>query len=241
MWVGAAGPWNSREHSGCSPRRRRALARLRPPRFETHPQPGTRHGAPWARRTSRCFDLEDLVLHRAARSGDLDGLALLVADDRLANGRLVRKLVLRRVRLGGADDVVLDGLLGGDVPELHLRADGDDVLRDVLLVDHLGVAKPLLQRRDPVLEQRLLVLGVVVLSVLGDVAELSRDPDPLRDLAAFVVRQVLDLLLELLVPLRSKDDFLHNLPFLKENAAADAPSRARIVAIQSVGRNTRDL
>src|SRR3954454_13707369 len=39
MWVGAAGPWNSREHSGCSPRRRRALARLRSPRFETHPQP----------------------------------------------------------------------------------------------------------------------------------------------------------------------------------------------------------
>src|SRR5262249_15556512 len=47
----------------------------------------------------RGFDFEDLELQRAARSRDLDGLALLLADDRLADGRLVRQLVLRRVRL----------------------------------------------------------------------------------------------------------------------------------------------
>ena len=52
------------------------------------------------------------------------------------------------------------------------------------------------------LEQRLVVLGVVVLGVLGDVAELARDADALRDLAALLVRQVLDLLLELLVALQ---------------------------------------
>ena len=44
----------------------------------------------------------------------------------------------------------------------------------VLLRDHAGAAEPLLERRDAVLEQRLLVLRVVVLRVLGDVAELAR-------------------------------------------------------------------
>jgi hypothetical protein len=47
----------------------------------------------------------------------------------------------------------------------------------------------------------LLVLGVVVLGVLGDVAELARDRGSLRDLAALVGREVLDLLLQLLVAL----------------------------------------
>jgi hypothetical protein len=39
-----------------------------------------------------------------------------------------------------------------------------------------------------VLEQHLLVLRVVVLSVLGNIAELTRDPDPLGDLAALRFR-----------------------------------------------------
>ena len=52
------------------------------------------------------------------------------------------------------------------------------------------------------LEHRLLVLGVVVLGVLGDVAELARNADPLRDLAALFGLEVLDLLPELLVALR---------------------------------------
>src|SRR5919201_3266534 len=106
--------------------------------------------------------LEDLELERAAGCADLDGLALLLADDRLAHGRLVRKLVLRRVGLGRADDVVLDRLLGRDIAKLHLRADRDDVLRDVLLEDDPRIAQALLQGRDPVLEQHLLVLRVVV-------------------------------------------------------------------------------
>ena len=58
------------------------------------------------------------------------------------------------------------------------------------------------------LEHRLLVLRVVVLGVLGDVAELAGDPDPLGDLAALVAAQKVDLLLELLVPLGCEDDFL---------------------------------
>src|SRR5207244_5337886 len=76
------------------------------------------------------FDLEDLELHRAARSGDLDGLALLLADDGLADGRLVRELVLRRVRLGRADDAVLERLLRADVSQAHLGTDRDNILSD---------------------------------------------------------------------------------------------------------------
>ena len=64
------------------------------------------------------------------------------------------------------------------------------------------------------LEHRLLVLRVVVLGVLGDVAELARDADPLRDLAPLVGQQVLDLLLELLVALGREDDFLHSMGLL---------------------------
>src|SRR4051794_19555642 len=154
------------------------------------------------------LDFQDLELHRPARGRDLDRLALLLADDRLADGRLVRELVLGRVRLGRADDPVLDRLLGVDVAQLHLGADRDDVLGDVLLADHAGVAQPLLERGDAVLEQRLLVLRVVVLGVLGDVAELACDADAVGDLATLVVREVLDLLLQLHVAFGSEDDVL---------------------------------
>ena len=50
------------------------------------------------------FDVDDLVLQGAVRRRDLDRLALLLADDRLADRRLVRELLLARVRLRGADD-----------------------------------------------------------------------------------------------------------------------------------------
>ena len=96
----------------------------------------------------------------------------------------------------------------------------------VLLRDHARVAEPLLERGDAVLEQRLLVLRVVVLRVLGDVAELARGLDPVGDLAALVVREVLDLLLELLVAFRSEDDFLQ-LGLLKEKRAAQGRRRGR--------------
>jgi hypothetical protein len=68
------------------------------------------------------------------------------------------------------------------------------------------------------LEQHLLVLGVVVLGVLRDVAELPGDPDPLRDLAAAGRREIFDLVLELLVALWCEDDFLHDRPLLMKKA-----------------------
>src|SRR5205814_7273265 len=72
----------------------------------------------------------------------------LFRSDRLADGRLVRELVLRRVRLRGADDAVLERLLRPDVPQANLGADRDDVLGDVLLAEHARVAQPFLERGD---------------------------------------------------------------------------------------------
>jgi hypothetical protein len=98
---------------------RARLERARPRRGRRRPRRGRESASAAMAAESRSYvprplgglDLEDLELQRAARRGDLDGLALLVADDRLADRRLVRELVLGRVRLGGADDVVLDRLV----------------------------------------------------------------------------------------------------------------------------------
>src|SRR5205085_5414089 len=74
---------------------------------------------------------------------------------------------------------------------------------------------------------------VVVLRVLCDVAELPRDADPVGHLSTLVVREEVDLLLELLVALRREDDFLHCEPpdplLKKKRGAGRAPSRARMV------------
>ena len=150
----------------------------------------------------------------AARRRDRDLLALLAAEQGLADRALVGEAVVLRVGLGRADDRVLAGGLALGVLERHPGADRDRLGRDVLGVDHAGVAQLLLERLDAVLELGLLVLGVVVLRVLGDVAELARLLDPLRHLAALGRREVLDLLLELGVALFGEDHFaVHRITF----------------------------
>src|SRR4051812_2294223 len=54
------------------------------------------------------LDLRDLeLLLRPARNVDADDVAALVAEERLADRRLVRELLLRGVGLGRADDLEL--------------------------------------------------------------------------------------------------------------------------------------
>ena len=79
-------------------------------------------------------------------------------------------------------------------------------VRDGVGVDDDGAAQPLLERVDARLEHGLLVLGVVVLGVLRDVAEVARGADALGDLVALDGREVLDLLLEALEALGREDD-----------------------------------
>ena len=73
--------------------------------------------------------------------------------------------------------------LGVDVAKPHLRADGDDARVDLAGLDHARVRQAVLELGDPVLEHRLLVLGVVVLRVLGDVTELAGGADAVGNLA----------------------------------------------------------
>ena len=79
------------------------------------------------------FDLEDLVLQlRAARRHDLDRLALLVTEDRLADRRLVRQLQLGGIRFGGPDERY-STCFASTSRRRDRRADSDDVLRDLPL------------------------------------------------------------------------------------------------------------
>jgi transcription elongation factor GreA len=90
--------------------------------------------------------------------------------------------------------VILERLVRLHVAQADVRADRDGVLRDLLLRDHPRGEEALLELGDLVLQHRLLVLRVVVLGVLGDVAELAGDADPLGDLAALLVPQEIDFL-----------------------------------------------
>ena len=84
----------------------------------------TAPSAPYAR-----LDVHDLELQRAARGRDLDDLALLAAENRLADRRLVREPVLGRVRLRRADDRVLDRLVRVHVLQADAGADADHIRR----------------------------------------------------------------------------------------------------------------
>ena len=128
------------------------------------------------------FDLGDLQHAHAARGRHPNLLATLVAEQRLADGRLVGQLQFGRVGLGRPDDRVL-GRLAGLVLDVDDGADRDDLGVEIGGVDDRCRAKLLLELRDVGLESRLLVLGVVVFGVLGDVAELTRLLDARGDLA----------------------------------------------------------
>ena len=77
------------------------------------------------------------------------------------------------------------------------HADRDRIGVDGLLVDDDRAAEALLELGDPLLEQGLLVLRVVVLGVLGDVTELTGLLDALGDLAPARGRKLGDVGLKL--------------------------------------------
>src|SRR5204862_1305752 len=150
-------------------------------------------------------DLELALLAVGQRDADL--FTALAAHERLADRGLVGQLLLGGVGLGRAHDRELQraALLVLDVDD---RADADGVGGDVVRVDDLGGAQTLLQLHDALLEHRLLVLGVVVLGVLRDVAELASLLDALGHVAAPVAGQLLELILELLEAFWGEDDVL---------------------------------
>src|SRR5690349_11704230 len=140
-------------------------------------------------------DLDDRV--REVPGGDLHEhlLALLLAEQGAAHGRLVGDLARGRLGLRGAHDLERLGALVA----VHLHGGADlDVVAGGVLVDQRRVLDHRLEGLDPALDERLLVLGVLVLGVLAQVAVLFRVMDPLGDLGAPDVQHLLELRAELL-------------------------------------------
>src|SRR5581483_5448676 len=182
---------------------------LRPPlgeqlRLRVLASIGLAHRASLSTARLGSLDFGDLELAlRTARHLDGDNVATLVADEGLPDRRFVRELALRGVRLRRAHDLELLRVAGLLVLDMDPDADADGLGVELLLVDDGRAADALLELRDALLEQGLLVLGVVVLGVLHDVAELARLLDARGNLAALGGRQVSELLAELLEPFLS--------------------------------------
>src|SRR4051812_6746197 len=154
----------------------------------------------WVRRSrlgareSCLADLDDRVREVPCRDLHDDLLALLAAEQRASHGRLVRDPALRGLGLGRADD---EERLGSVLAvHLHRRPDLDVVGRGVL-VDQRRVLDHRLEGLDPALDERLLVLGVLVLRVLGEVAVLLGVVNPLRDLGTAHREHLVELRAEL--------------------------------------------
>src|SRR5260221_3661992 len=109
-------------------------------------------------------DADDRVGEVAGGDLDDDLLALLLAEEGAADRALVADPTLGRFGLGRSDD--REGLLAVVGHDGDRRADLD-VIRGVLLVDDRGVLDQRLERLDPSLDERLLVLGFVVLGILA--------------------------------------------------------------------------
>src|SRR5690242_14022485 len=184
----------------------------------------------------RDVDLGDLELALlAAGEGHVDRVAALVPEQGLADRRLVGELLLPRVRLGRADDRVLVALAGLLVLDVHGHPDLDNIGRQVGGVDHLRGAQALLELGDLLLEHHLLVLGVVVLGVLRDVAELAGLLDALGHLATLRGLQVVELALERLETLGSEDDVLgHGREKWWKGGARDTKPRSAAGKVQGL-------
>src|SRR5262245_51143000 len=135
-------------------------------------------------------DRDDLV-GEVAR-GDLhdDLLALLLAEEGAPDRALVADPALGGLGLCGPDDREL--LLAVLALDVDRRADLD-VVRGVVLVDDRGVLDQRLECLDPALDERLLVLGVLVLGVLAEVAVLLGVVDALSDLGPLDADHLIEL------------------------------------------------
>src|SRR5207249_629647 len=146
-------------------------------------RPAVRRPGPPARRPTPSRrplgDRDDLVGDVARGNLDRDVLALLLAEQRAPDRALVADPAFGRLGLGRADDG--ERLRAVGAADLDRRADLDVVV-GVVLVDERGVLDQRLDHLDAALDERLLVLGVLVLGILREVAVLLGVMDPLGDL-----------------------------------------------------------
>jgi hypothetical protein len=140
-------------------------------------------------------DTDDLVGEVAGRDLDHDLVALLLAEQGAPDRALVRDPAFGRLGLGRADDRELLGSVGAF--DVDRRADLD-VIGRMVLVDDRGVLDQRLEGLDAALHERLLVLGVLVFGVLGQVAVFLGVVDPIGDLGPLDRDHLVELRAELL-------------------------------------------
>src|SRR5664279_3792282 len=121
---------------------------------------------------------------------DDHGFALALAEQGPTYRRLVGDPTLAWAGLSGADDG--EGFLAVGAVNVNRGADLD-VIRAEMPVDDDGVLDERLEPLNLPLDEGLLVLGVFVLGIFGQVAVFLGIVDPLRDLRAPNVGQLLQL------------------------------------------------
>ena len=124
--------------------------------------------------------LADLVIAVARRGRDLDLLALLAADERAAERRIVADPPHLRVRFGLADELVLHLLLVL-VDQRDGRAEHDLVARQRGRIDHHRSAEAVLEVGDHRLDLALALLRRMIFGVLAEIAVRARFLDRLDD------------------------------------------------------------
>src|SRR6266513_5163461 len=148
---------------------------------------------------------EDLHLHRAGRNVQPDRFPGAVSHERLADRRLVGDPALGGRCLRRPDDDVL--LLRTTGLDHHVTTDLDGLVL-CLLVNDLGVLDHLLEREDPALQERLVVLRLLELGVLREVAEFHGGVNALGHTLTAGGLQLVELGLDLLQTIRGDVDRL---------------------------------
>ena len=138
----------------------------------------------------------------------LDGVALLLADQRARCRRGDRHLADLHVGLALADDLVDLLLFRILVDHRHGRAEHHGRARELGHVDHLGARELVLELGDAPLVMALRLLGGMVLGVFAEIAVGARLRDRLDDARALDLLAMLQLFLELGVPRRRHRDLV---------------------------------
>src|ERR687889_1393649 len=161
--------------------------------------------APSGPALARGLYVDDLVLGSATRRNDRYLISSAALEDGAPNRRRVGEFTAPGVRLVGPDNLEGPLLVLTDYPQGHAGAEIYRASLGAGRVQDFRVPQTPLDLADPALQNPLLGLGVVVLGVLRDVAELSGLPDAIRDLAPPDLREIFEFLLKLLESLLGEE------------------------------------
>ena len=145
-----------------------------------------------------------------------------MAEKSGANGAFVGNLTRSDIGLGAAND--------GEYTlfSAHVHRDNSansNLVRLLRRIDDRGLRENLVDLGDTSLDHALLVFRIVIFGVLGNVAEFASNLDALANLGALLGFEVMQLLLELLAALGSKDVIATH--FVTPNFKIDSAAKRR--------------